>query len=182
MKSIIFAAAALSSLSLAAAPAAAQSADAARAVTGYGSLGYSHYDSSNAPNLGGITGRLGARFGRYVGAEAEGTFGVRDKEGVVGGVPYKTEMKRSVAAYAVGYVPLSERLDLFGRVGLANTKIETTTAAGGSSFRRDSVNYGGGAQYFLTPNDGLRAEYTRQSYRDGPGHANVWGASYVRKF
>jgi opacity protein-like surface antigen len=125
---------------------------------------------------------VGARFGRYFGAEAEGTFGAGSKDRVTGGVPTNTELKRSVAAYAVGYVPLSERLDLFGRVGLGNTKIETSTAAGSSTFRRDSVNYGGGAQYFLTANDGIRAEFTRESYRDGPGHANVWGASYVRKF
>jgi hypothetical protein len=181
MNKMIIATAAAATLSLAALPAAAQSDQAQRPITGYGTLGYSHVDGGST-NLGGVTGRLGLRFGRFVGAEAEGTFGVDDDKGRVSGVPVQTELKRSVGVYGVGYVPVSPKIDLFGRVGLGNSKVETSGLGQAVRDSRDSVNYGGGAQVFLTDHDGVRAEYTRESFRHGPGHDNVWGLSYVRKF
>ena len=166
-----------------AAPAAAQTAET-RPFTGYGSLGYSHSDRGQS-DLGGVTGRVGLRFGRYLGAEAEGTFGVTDDDRVRGGRATETEWKRSVGAYAVGFVPLGDRMDVFARVGLANTKVETTPGVAGQSLtrqRNDSINYGAGVQYFLTQKDGLRADFTHESYRHGPGQASTYGVSYVRRF
>jgi hypothetical protein len=185
MKTIIFLGAAASAMALAAAPALAQSPDAPSTglfapITGYGTLGMS--DRKTGDQLEGVTGRLGLRFGPYLGAEAEGTFGVDEKKGTVGGLPYRNDWKRSVGAYAVGYVPVTPRLDVFGRVGLANTKLESRLGTDTAKSQRDSINYGGGAQFFFTGHDGLRADYTHESYTNGPGHANVWGLSYVRKF
>jgi opacity protein-like surface antigen len=150
-------------------------------VTAYGNLGYSFVDAGSA-NLGAVTGRLGARFGQYLGLEAEGALGVKDDKTTISGTTVKTDLKHSVAAYAVGFFPATPQLDLFARVGYGNTKVKASVAGSSVSEDGDSWNYGGGAQYFLTPNDGIRAEYTRHSFTNGPGHANVWGVSYVRKF
>jgi hypothetical protein len=181
MNRIIIASAAAAAISLVALPAAAQTDPAQRPITGYGTLGYTHLDRGPA-DLGGVTGRLGLRFGRFVGAEAEGTFGVDSDKSRVSGAPARTELKRSVGVYGVGYVPVGSKVDLFGRVGLGNSKVETSGLGQAVRESRDSVNYGGGAQVFLTQRDGLRAEYTRESFRHGPGHNNAWGLSYVRKF
>jgi hypothetical protein len=181
MKKTLIAAAMLPLASLFALPAAAQTADAARPFTAYGTLGYSHTDRG-VSDLGGVTGRLGLRYGRVVGVEAEGTFGVTDDHSVRFGPATTTKLKRSVAAYAVGYAPVMPRLDVFGRVGLGNTVVETTGLPRMTETRRDTINYGAGAQYFLTQNDGVRLDLTRESFRGGPGHANTYGLSYVRKF
>jgi hypothetical protein len=176
--------ASISMIALAASPALAQTAEtsaAPRSITGYGTLGYSHSDRG-VSDLGGATGRLGLRFGKFVGAEAEGTWGVTDDDSVNPRRPAQTKLERSMAAYAVGYAPVTDRLDLIGRVGIGNTRTEMKTGATVAHQTVDSINYGAGAQYFLTEKDGLRADFTRESYRKGPGHADTYGVSYVRKF
>jgi hypothetical protein len=182
-------AAAVSSLAVAAAPAFAQ--DAAAPTTGfYGNLGYSHLDPMGS-GVNAITGRVGARFMNYLGVEGEGTFGLGHSNDQVGGLPARTQLGHSIAGYVVGFLPVNPNLDVFARVGYGNSHINRTyggTPAAGSlagTFVHtsvDSVNYGAGAQYFFTPNDGIRGDYTREDYRNGLGHANVWGVSYVRKF
>lgn len=127
-------------------------------------------------------GRLGARFGRYLGVEGEAGFGVHSDKDTLAGVPYRSKLKHTFAGYGVGYLPVTPKLDLFGRVGYGDTKFSVSSAGTKFSDGRTSWNYGGGAQYFLTDADGVRVDYTRQSFIHGPGHANVWGASYVRKF
>jgi hypothetical protein len=179
MKNIIVAAAGAAALGLAA-PAMAQGLQV-QPVTAYGNLGYSFVDAGSA-NLGAIHGRLGARFGQYLGLEAEGALGVDSDKSDIAGTTVKSDLKHSVAAYAVGFFPVTPQFDLFGRVGYGNTKIKASAAGVSASDDADSWNYGGGVQYFLTAKDGLRGEYTRHSFTNGPGHANVWAVSYVRKF
>ena len=179
MKTIIIGAAALAAFAIAS-PSFAQS-ESARTMTGYGSLGYSQFDAGSA-DVGAAMGRLGLRFGRYLGFEGEAGFGVRSDKDTLAGVPYRSKLKHAIAAYGVGYVPVSPKLDLFGRVGYGETKFSVASAGAKIRDGRTSWNYGGGAQYFLTDADGVRVDYTRQSFTHGPGHANVWGASYVRKF
>ncbi len=181
MKKMLIAAAMLPLAGLCALPAAAQTTDDTRTITGYGTLGYTHSDYG-VSDLGGVTGRLGMRYGRFAGVEAEGTFGVTDDHSTRFGPPTSTKLNRSVAAYAVGFAPITPRLDVFARVGVGNTKVETTGLPQPIKMRRDSINYGAGAQFFVTQNDGLRLDLTRESFTSGPGHANSYGLSYVRRF
>ena len=47
----------------------------------------------------------------------------------------------------------------------------------------DSWNYGGGVQYRLDDKNGIRADYTRESFqRTDGGHADVWSVAYARRF
>jgi opacity protein-like surface antigen len=182
MKMFLVAAAMLPLVGLSAAPALAQEDATTRPFTGYANLGYSHSDYGIS-DLGGATGRIGMRYKRFVGVEAEGTFGIDSDNSTRFGRPTKTELDRAVAAYAVGWAPVMPKLDLFARVGIGNSRTEIKgLAAQPIKFSRDSINYGVGAQYFLTQNDGLRLDLTRADFRHGSGRADTYGLSYVRRF
>ncbi len=183
MKHAPFAAAAAVALA-AAIPAAgqAQTAD----TTFQGSLGYSQADVDGL-KLGAITGRLGARFGQYVGVEGEAGFGVDDDRlaaATVGGMPFDVELKSTFAAYAVGYLPVSPNADLYARLGYGTSRIRGSV--GGTSGISitdgdESWNYGVGGQYFFDGKNGVRADYTRHEFSRGDD-ANTWSVGYVRKF
>jgi outer membrane immunogenic protein len=179
MKNSVFAAIAASAVALAAMPAAAQSL---AAPTFYGNLGYSFVDAGNGVNLGAITGRLGARFDRYFGAEAEGAFGVDNDHTTVSSVDVRTKLNHSVAAYAVGFLPVTPQFELFARGGYGSSQISVSAPTFSQSASEGSWNYGGGVQYMFDSHNGLRGEFTRHDFRHDAGSADVWAASYVRKF
>jgi hypothetical protein len=179
MKTQFFATAALAAASLAvAAPASAQGLGP---VQGYGNLGAAHI-SSDGDDFTTLGGRLGARFGNYLGLEGEAAFGVDGDKGTVAATPYSIKLKSAFASYAVGYYPVTPKFDLFARVGYGTSRVNAKSAGLSVTDNQDSWNYGGGGQYFFTAKDGVRADFTRESFTHGPGHANVWAASYVRKF
>lgn len=179
MNKIVLATAA-AALALATAPAFAQDASGATSLHAYGNLGYSHLDPSGV-DLNALGARIGARYG-YFGLEGEGYFGIGDHTQTIGGVTGSTKLSHEFAGYAVGFLPVTPRFDILARIGYGTNKFNTHASTFSADTSRDSINYGAGAQYFLTANDGIRAEYTRNDYRHDAGHANVWGVSYVRKF
>ena len=173
----IYAAAALATLAVSA-PAFAQQSSFAP-ISGYGTLGYSYLDN-DGPSYGAVTGRLGALFGRYLGVEGELSGGLQGDTVSVNGVNVKTKANSQVAAYGVGFLPVSPNLDLIARVGYGDTDVKAKapniSVAGGNSW-----NYGVGAQYLFDEKNGVRGDYTRYDYNDG-GAANVWSVAYIRKF
>ena len=174
MKSLIAGAAALA-VAAVAAPAFAQNLPMPNI---YGNLGASLTHGSDV-NLWAVQGRAGARFAKYLGAEGEVAFGLGHD--TTSGVEMK--LRHEYAGYVVGFVPVQPNLDLFARVGYGHQSIRGTAGSTSVVDGMDSLNYGAGAQYFVTPKDGVRAEYTRFDYRgSGNGGANVWSLSYVRKF
>ncbi len=181
MKSLIAAASAIAIAAIAA-PAFAQSSSYGP-VTPYINLGYSYADStlnnfSANPGFSVIDGRLGAKVGRYLGAEGELAFGVNSTD--QGGVDYK--VRNTYAGYVVGFLPIMPNADLFARVGYGHENLRANVNGQSFTTGTDSINYGAGGEYFLTPHDGIRVDYTRDEFRQDNGHANVWGVSYVRKF
>jgi opacity protein-like surface antigen len=182
---------------LAAAAPAIASAQTATPNTGvYGTLGYANTHDSDL-NLGTIQGRLGYRFNDWLGVEGELAGGVKsdDINTTVAGanVTGKAKIEHQEAIYGVGFLPLNANWDLLGRVGYGHTKAKvsdvTVTGAGGtvsnlsSSGDGDSWNFGVGAQYHWDGQNGVRADYTREEFRDnGAGHADVWSLAYSRKF
>ncbi len=175
-KSLVAAAVAAASLAVAA-PALAKSEGAFGPVTGYVNLGYAYTDLDPG-KFHVLGGRLGARFGRYVGVEGEGGFGVNTQ--TISGVALK--LQSEYAAYGIGFLPISPKADVFARVGYGHSSIKGTLAGVSTSLGEDSVNYGGGVQFFWTDKDGTRAEFTRHDFRNGGGAANVFAISYVRRF
>lgn len=168
----------------ASAPLAAHAADAGSTfspIQAYGTIGYANANQDGI-NLGAIQGRLGARFGKYLGVEGELAGGVKNADVAVSGRTATLKLSSEVGVYAVGFLPLSSSFDAFARVGYGRTNISATAGNGGAATGSDnSWNYGGGAQYFFTKHDGVRADYTHYHYNGGGG-ANVFSVAYVRTF
>ena len=176
MRNILLSTAALT---LIAAPAMAQSFSDPQWT---GSVGYTHLDSGDE-SLGAITGRVGAKLSPYIGVEGEASFGVKDEDVTIGGVDGTVEHEYDAALYAVGTVPVSERFELFGRVGYGTTKIKADVAGVSASEDGESLNYGAGANYFFDGRNGVRADWTRRDFTDDQGgEIDTYGLSFVRRF
>ncbi len=147
----------------------------------YVSLGYTgtNYGSGVDAHIGAITGRADARFGKYFGLEVEASGGVAPSTSAQGN---RTWLDHQYAGYAVGYLPLMRNLDLFARVGYGDSLISYRGPTS-AEVNAESFNAGAGAQYFITPHDGIRFDYTRQDAQDhfGPS-ADTLALSYVRRF
>jgi hypothetical protein len=190
---LTFAGAAVAALLPAAA--LAQTAAPATNTTGfYGTVGYLGQNTQGV-DLGAIQGRLGYRFLPWLGIEGEGAFGVKDDKSTqtFGGVSADTKvhLRDQEAIYGVGFLPLNDQFELFGRVGYGHegAKVSVAAASGGGPVTMtekvagDSWNFGGGGQWFWDAKNGIRADYTRYEFtpRDS-GHADTWALSYVRRF
>jgi opacity protein-like surface antigen len=160
------------------APAFAQAQDAA--PTGaYATLGYA-YTSSKGLDLGAVQLRGGYLFHKWVGVEAEAGIGVDDDKEIVLGVVEKYRLKHQLAAYVVGYLPMSETADLFARVGYGTTKVRLITPTGSASDSEDSFNVGAGGQVHFDGKNGIRIEYLHSNY-DGR-NASTYSLSYSHRF
>ena len=175
MKSLIAVAATAAAILAAPASASAQSASF------YGSLGYANA-SADGIDLGAIQGRLGARFGQYLGVEGEAAAGVKKDSVAIGAVNVNLKLKHQIAIYGVGYLPVNPQFDLLARVGYGNTKLEASALGASAADDGDSWNYGVGGQYFLDDKNGVRLDYTRHDFKDSSENADVWAIGYTRKF
>jgi len=173
MKALFIAVAAVSAI---AAPAFAQDGSGA-----YGAIGFAHHDGDNAKTST-ITGRLGYDFNRYIGVEGEASAGIRKDDITVAGVSGDVRQKWDVAGYVVAKYPVTDHFELFARGGYGNTKLERKLAGRHNEVGGDSWNYGLGANYYFDESNGVRADWTRRDYQGDAGAANVWAASYVRRF
>jgi hypothetical protein len=175
MKILLATAAAVAALTglAAAAPASAQSE-----VTG--SLGWSRTDTGDA-NLDAVTGRLRWTSG-YFGVEGELSGGVGSDTVNVAGTNVKVKLHDQAAIYGVGKIPMGDNLDLFARVGYGTTKVTGQAFGTGVSGSEESWNYGVGADWYLDGKNGVRADYTRENFKNSVGDADVWSLAYVRRF
>ncbi len=162
----------------------------------YGSLGWSHVGAQGA-DTNSITGRASGRFGRYLGVEGEITGGLDTGNkvyapGTLSQLDVGVRQKLAGAAYAVGYLPLMPRFDLLARVGYgaSSYKIEPNGLPSYTA-TENGLRYGAGAQYFVTPSNGLRVDWTREQMNNLTDHggffsaddkADVWSVSLVHKF
>ena len=163
-------------------PAMASAQTATSGTTFYGTLGYADTDLSHV-NLGAIQGRLGARFGQYLGVEGEVSGGVKDDHVNVGGTDVKVKLDHQEALYGVGFLPISPNFDLLARVGYGHTQGTGSVPGASTTVKGDSWNYGVGGQYTFDGVNGVRVDYTREAFQQhSADDANVWSLAYVRKF
>jgi hypothetical protein len=157
----------------------------------YGAIGYAHLDQDlRDTQLGAIQGRFGARFTPYVGIEREAAIGVSDDDFELIYLPYrshvKTDLSYQIAAYAVGYLPVSPKAELFARLGYGRTELDQDWTAGdqqGSTTADwDSWNYGVGGQYFFDGRNGVRLDYTRHDASGDNNDIDAWAIGYTRRF
>ena len=168
---------------VAGAASAAEASAPANDWTVYASGGYTYSHASvNSTDLdvGAITGRIGARYQRYLGIEAEGSFGVADDK-INNGLTVKLD--NQYAAYAVGFLPVSPNVDLLARIGYGHAELKASGSSGGGKAEGDTWNVGVGAQYHFDAHSAVRLEYTRLSSTESNGADFDTGTlSYVYKF
>lgn len=140
--------------------------------------------NSSGGDVGAIQGRLGYRLNNWLGVEGEVAGGVKnDNVGVAPGVSAKASLDREYAAYATGFVPLSPKFGLIGRVGYGHERMSYKAPVTEFTQSSDSINYGAGVEYKLDPKNGVRADYTREAFQhSGVDDANVWSVAYSRHF
>ena len=143
-------------------------------VSYYGNAGVTqrHTDTTDTAS---ITGRLGAKFSENFAVEGETGFGITDDK--IGATTLKT--KGNLGAYAVGFMPVGEKLSVLGRVGYHHTWAEAKN--GNVTVEDDDGSFaaGVGAQYMFDDKNGIRGDYTRYTKNDG---VDNFAISYVRKF
>ena len=88
----------------------------------YGSVGYAATDRDDA-NLSAIQGRFGVRLHPNIAIEGEGAIGIGDEDI---GDDTTVKLDHQLAAYGVGFVPLTPQFEVLGRLGYGNTRSAST--------------------------------------------------------
>lgn len=145
----------------------------------YGNIGGVMYDMDD--EIFGVIARLGVQKEWY-GAEVEGSFGVIDEELTANS---DAGVDHSLAAFAVGRLPINKRLGALARVGYHTTQIGVMANANGQSVNVsddfDGVAYGAGLEYNIDEINGLRFDYTRYNLADDITSDSL-AATYLRRF
>ena len=152
----------------------------------YGSLGATLYDVDS--ELYGVQGRVGWQSKSFFGVEAEGSVGFNDDESTleIGTTLLTAEsgIDSQLAGFGVARFPLSNRLNVLGRVGYHNTEFSAEVTDGINTqeleFSTDGLAYGLGAEYAFGEKTSLRADYTRYDF-DGED-ADAVSLAIARKF
>jgi len=129
----------------------------------YGNAGLNWYDVDT--DAVGVQLRGGYQATRHLGAEVEGSIGLDGDDAFGGNFDY------TVGAFAVSRAPVTNRLDVLGRIGYYYANLD-------NGVERDNIAYGIGAEYALSQRDGIRVDYTRYEGLDTDSVA----FSYARKF
>lgn len=151
----------------------------------YGTLGANMYDIDR--DLYGVQGRVGYQSADIFGAEVEGSIGLNDEDP---NVPFFSNIRLGVdwqtAAFARAVLPLSGRFNVFARGGYHYTQsssdLSPTDPAVQFTFKDDGFAYGAGAEYNLTPRDGIRLDYTRYELGGGRNPYDSASIGYIRRF
>ena len=184
MKSLIIAASALTLSAAAAAPALAQTW---APNSYYGSLGYTYVQPDHG-SFSELNGRLGARWGSFLGVEGEMGAAISNLGRTTPtGTALRVGEPIAGAGYGVVYYPVAPNIELLARLGYGEANFHTTNETNAlldSSRTWGSLNYGVGAQYFVDGKNGIRVDYTRRDYQGtrAPTAADTAEVSYVRKF
>jgi len=124
-----------------------------------------------------IVGRAGYKVSPNFGVEVEGSVGISSDD-----IDDDAELSTpfSVGAYIVTSYPVSEKFELFGRVGYANVNVEVEAFGESDDSNFDGFSTGGGIQYNFSEKNGLRFDYT--TLLAGGGSADILDLTFVRKF
>jgi len=181
MKNALIAAASLAAFATVV-PAAAQAQDVnADQIGAYVNLNLGLASAGNA-DVKAVQGRVGYRFHPNFGVEGELATGLESDTDTIGGVRVNQKLKHQAAGYVVGFLPLGPNTDILARVGYGTTKFRTRAAGVSFSDSEESWNFGVGAQHHFDGVNGVRVDYTRYEFDNGPGDADVWTVGYTRRF
>lgn len=175
MKTMLMATAALAAAAFGASTASAQSLSQPEV---YGSIGATATNNNKSDSsLNSMNARIGTKLTPHFGVEGELAAGTNGDTTNTG--RYKLTNKK--AAYAVGFLPVSDRVELIGRVGVSDTQLKNYN---NSPIAEDgtALDVGVGAQMKLNDAYAIRGDYTRSAFKDDRGNADNLSVSVVRKF
>ena len=151
----------------------------------------------------GVSGKVGYNFNRWLGVEGQVGTGVIDGEDDLNGVEVDEGYDLFGGAFAVGRVPVTPEIDLFGRVGYYGGQITAEAEGVDAELDVDGLAFGGGVQFNFGPGmlSGIRAEYTNldvgnvedlevngtdiaidDAVAEDIGSGDLFSLSYVRRF
>jgi opacity protein-like surface antigen len=135
-------------------------------------------NKKNTADLNALNARAGYQVNKYFAVEGEAAYGVGKDTTPAG--DYKLTNK--VGAYAVGTLPVSERVSLIGRAGLSDTQLKRP-AGSPKDETGTSRDVGVGAQVAITQGLAVRGDYTHSEFLGKKnGSANTVGLNLVQKF
>jgi|SRR5690554_679268 len=156
----------------------------AYAGVNYAFVTYEEEGLSEDIDLGALVAKVGTKVNPYFAAELRAGFGVADESASVGNVSVKVEIDYLVGGYGVLGIP--NETPIYPYVVLGFTKGELTASAkgpGGSatvSASESDISYGVGANFDLSSNVQMNAEYMNYIDKDGAEISGISvGASYL---
>lgn len=165
-----------------------QDRDAYQTKGAYGAIGAATYDFENY----GVDVKAGYSFNKYFGIEAQGILGLTTDSRLVSSIKTDAKIEHTVGAFVVARLPLSERVEIFARGGVHNTRY-TFEITNFDSRPVEASNTGpaagAGIQYNLNPKSSIRADYSYLSQHDEPFYSAIidkkietFSIGYVRNF
>ena len=125
--------------------------------------------------VGGIV--LGYKFSKYLGVEGEYT-GIGKVTDKVSG----TVKGDAASIAAIGFLPLNDEFNLYGKLGVAATKTKVSSSlAPMNDDTRTSITYGLGGEYNLNKNIGIRLgwDHYNAAIKDVMNRKDNFGANVV---
>ena len=132
----------------------------------------------------GVAGRFGYDFTEFFGVEGElNYFSLSDDElDDLAGTDIDVNLF-GYFAFAKAQYPVNERVSVFGRLGYGGLTIDVDAEGIGSeSDTEGAFAYGVGAEFAVTPNGAIRADYTRIDLGDAGGDEGFFGLGYTFRF
>jgi opacity protein-like surface antigen len=144
----------------------------------YGEVGYTSLTAKENVGSDGlkaspsaIRGFLGYELNPNLAIEGMVAFGMDDGTVKVNGVSVpeaKLELDESFGVYLKPKAKLNDKVEIFGRVGLARVKGTVSVAGFGSATTSEtSFSYGAGLSYALNPTTSLNTDYMQYLSEDG---------------
>jgi hypothetical protein len=147
----------------------------------YGQIGGS-VTKLNDEDFGAINVGIGYNFTPMFAVEAEGSFGVSDKDVEVAGTKFSAKVDYLVGAYGVVYFPVSGQIDLIGRAGYMSGQSNLPVAERETKQELSGPAIGVGMRYFPGGGkNGVRVDATHYEFEDDV-KGEIYQIAYVRKF
>lgn len=132
----------------------------------YGEVGYSQFnltqdsrgfDAKVKPTA--ARAIVGVELAPHLAIEGHAATGLKDDTVRIGASSATGEVDNMLGAFVKPKVMLGNTVELYGRAGVASTKVSTSVSGVGGSDRTTGFAYGGGASFSLTPQLSLNADY-----------------------
>ena len=128
-------------------------------------------------NIDTLNARAGYQINPFFAVEGDASIGTGKGKGVGG--DYKLTNK--VGAFAVGTLPVSERISLIGRVGVSDTQLKRPAGVTGVE-NGTSKDMGVGAKVKITEGLSVRGDYTHSEFNGSHGRSDQLGLNLVKSF